>query len=365
MSSPGIDILAIEPYYTGARRLMLETLARRSRHRWTILKLPGKRIERRLEVAAQWFAEVILRRPPIKFDLLFTSEAINLPDLYQLCPELGGRPVVAYFHDNQLPLPGRGVARRVDHVNLLTAVEASEIWFNSLHHMRTFLGRAGVITRQMSHYFDPDAMSRITSRSSLVHPPVELDSICNVEAATGFQRRKQALFVDLRNADTRLLSDALKVLHARGEVFELVTVGPRGDLPATLARKIIPESDEEGITFALAHCGIYVSTQTDATFDPRALMSLCSGLRVVVPETGVYPELVPPPFRSAYLYQPHPEFLASAIQDAWNLPAVASRNGELREGLGPYEAEQAVTTVDLRLQTLVTHFRSEYGRSED
>lgn len=48
-----LQILALEPFYTGSRRLMLETLQRRSRHRWTVLKLPGRRIERRLEAAAQ------------------------------------------------------------------------------------------------------------------------------------------------------------------------------------------------------------------------------------------------------------------------------------------------------------------------
>ena len=52
-----LDILALEPFYGGARRAMLDTIMRYSRHRWTLLRLPPRRIERRLAAAAHWFAE--------------------------------------------------------------------------------------------------------------------------------------------------------------------------------------------------------------------------------------------------------------------------------------------------------------------
>ena len=42
MSSAQIDILALEPFYGGARRIMLDALIHCSRHRWTLLKLPPR-----------------------------------------------------------------------------------------------------------------------------------------------------------------------------------------------------------------------------------------------------------------------------------------------------------------------------------
>src|SRR5688500_302871 len=86
MSAPQLDILALEPFYGGARRAMLETLCRCSRHRWTVLKLPPRRMERRLSAAANWFAEQLSRHWVGRVDLLFTSEAMNLASLYQLMP---------------------------------------------------------------------------------------------------------------------------------------------------------------------------------------------------------------------------------------------------------------------------------------
>jgi hypothetical protein len=362
MSDP-LHILALEPYYTGSRRLMLETLQRRSRHQWTVLRLPGKRIERRLEAAAQWFAEVVLRRPQIPFDLLFTSEAINLPELFQLCPELGGHPVAVYFHDNQLPPPGRGVTRPIDHVNLLTALEASECFFNSLHHLRSFMGRAQAVFRQLPHFFDLDASQRLMSRSSLLPPPVEVDAVADLEGRAGFQRNRRAVFVDLRGADTKLLADGIRVLQSRKQTFELVTIGPRGHLPADLPRTSIPEFDEDGATFAMARCGTYLSTQTEANFDARAIMALASGMRAVLPETAAYPELVPPDFHATTLYQPHPDFLASALQDIWALPELSGWDDELHAGMHKFDAESATTTIDWKLAALAKSHQAHQSHS--
>jgi hypothetical protein len=360
-----LDILAVEPFYAGGRRMMLETLVRRSRHKWTVLRLPGRRIERRLEAAAQWFAEVVLRRPPMAFDLLVTSEAINLPELYQLCPELSGHPSVVYFHDNQLPLPGRGVQRPIDHVNLLTALEASEVWFNSLHHMRTFMGRAGAVVRQLPHYFDPDALRRLTARTSLVRMPVEVDAVREIEQGAEFERKRRSIFVDLRGGDTKLLAEALATLRMRGEDFELITVGPRGELPADLPRQALPEYDEDAQTFVMARCGTYISVATDSTFDPRAVMALASGMHTLLPDTGSYPELVPSDFQASTLYQPHPQFLASALQDVWALPSLRGWNDELRQALGAYDAETAVGTIDWKLSSLAASFHAHQSdRSE-
>src|SRR5882672_8186157 len=101
-----LDILAIEPFHGGARRPMLEAIARYSRHRWRILKLPPRKMHRRLLVSSMWFAETLSRNGLGKVDLLFCSEALNLADFLRLAPGLGKRPSVVYFHENQLPEPG-------------------------------------------------------------------------------------------------------------------------------------------------------------------------------------------------------------------------------------------------------------------
>src|SRR5437762_3477131 len=119
--SSQLDILALEPFYGGGRRDMLETVIRCSRHRWTLLKLPPRRIERRLTAAAHWFAEQLSRHWVGRIDVLFTSEALNLADFYRLMPTLLKKPSVVYFHSNQLPGRYDNAPNPLDIVNLNTA----------------------------------------------------------------------------------------------------------------------------------------------------------------------------------------------------------------------------------------------------
>src|SRR5215218_9498196 len=119
--SSQLDILALEPFFGGLRRSMLETLVRCSRHRWTVLKLPPRRMERRLTTASNWFAEQLSRHWVGRVDLLFTSEAMNLASLFRLMPNLVGKPSVVYFHENQLPHVGTNTDAPLDLVNLNTA----------------------------------------------------------------------------------------------------------------------------------------------------------------------------------------------------------------------------------------------------
>src|SRR5689334_24259159 len=104
-----LDILALEPFFGGVRRSMLETVVRYSRHRWTVLKLPPRKIERRLIAASHWFSEQLTRHWVGRVDLLFTSEALNLFDFLRMMPALRKKPAVVYFHSNQLPHPESNV----------------------------------------------------------------------------------------------------------------------------------------------------------------------------------------------------------------------------------------------------------------
>src|SRR5690349_397381 len=133
MGTKQLDILALEPFHGGVRRAMLDAISRCSRHRWGLLKLPPRRLERRQMVAATWFAEHLSRNGIGKVDLIFASEALNLADFLRLRPELAKRPSVVYFHETQLPDPAYELPESpTDLVNLNSAMAATEIWFNSL-----------------------------------------------------------------------------------------------------------------------------------------------------------------------------------------------------------------------------------------
>lgn len=237
-----LDILALEPFFGGARRAMLETVVRCSRHRWTVLKLP-----RRLAAAAIWFAEQISRHWVGGLDVLFTSEAMNLASLYQLAPQLARHPSVAYFHEHQLPdltARQRHVDEPLDLVNLSTAQAAEEIWFNSAYHRESFMRRAAALVDRHPELSGRDPIRRIRSKAQLVPPPVDLDLVHEVGDASAIPREPHRAFVETRGADVPLLNGALAILRRRGVPISVVTVGPLDGLDPAVPRAAIAERDD-------------------------------------------------------------------------------------------------------------------------
>src|SRR5436190_890249 len=198
--SSQLDILALEPFYGGARKAMLETIMRYSRHRWTLLRLPPRRMERRLAAAAHWFAEQLSRHWVGRVDLLFASEALNLADLFRLVPELGQKPSVIYFHDNQLPPVGARVESPVHLVNLTSAGVATEIWFNSLYHLKTFLQKATAVVSKHKELLARNPLPLLTRKAQLMAPPIDLAVSRELVGQRPVERDPRMVFVETRDA---------------------------------------------------------------------------------------------------------------------------------------------------------------------
>lgn len=346
-----LDILALEPFFGGPRRSMLETLVRCSRHRWTVLKLPPRRIERRLTVAANWFAEQLSRHWVGNFDLLFTSEALNLASLYQLVPVLANRPSVVYFHSNQLPSSHSPVVQPTDLVNLNTAASATEIWFNSRHHLRTFLTRAAALVERHPELASHNPVHAITKKVRLMIPPVDTGLVNEIRSAGRFERKPKTIFVETRDADVSLLNSALGMMDVRGYKFDLVTVGPVDGLSEDFERRALPEADERAHVQAMFESGVVLSVKPAAASDFPVIRAIAAGCRPVLPFGGVYPEIIPEPLHPVCLYDVEPDALATRLQVALT-PEVVSRQDEIRKGLKPFDPIAACRAFDARIEEL-------------
>jgi hypothetical protein len=358
MSARQLDILALEPFYGGVRRSMLETLVRCSRHRWTVLKLPPRRMERRLSVAANWFAEQLSRHWVGRVDVLFTSEAMNLAGLFQLMPSLAHKPSVVYFHENQLP----GVQTRsdtaLDLVNLSTANAATEIWFNSQWHRRTFLARAEALIERHTELASQRPLPALKRKALVMPPPIDLSPIS--EARDGqVERDGTALFVDTRDAEVGVLNQALAMLRERKESYRLITVGPVDELDGNSnsdisQRQTLSETDDVAIARGLCEAGVIVSVKPDAASDFMVVRGLAAGCRPVLPASGFYPELLSPALQKSCLYNLSPEPLAALLQDALSPFATASRPEEFKKTLAPFDPAAACKQIDERFEELAS-----------
>lgn len=357
MSTP-LDILALEPFYGGPRKAMLDTLIGGSRHRWTLLKLPPRRIERRLAAAAHWFAEQLSMHWPGNIDLIFASEALNLADLYRLVPGLTGKPSVVYFHSNQLSAPGgeddiNAPAAPSVLANLSTAAAASELWFNTACHQRTFFERAQALMQRHMESFSRNPLEEIARKCRIMPPPTDLNMPRHVQTASSVQRDKRTIFVETRDASRQLLNEAFMLLRERGEKFRLITVGPVEGLSDELPRATVPEMDDFGVVQGMLKCGMYISGRADAMWDHRLLMAMAAGCWPIVPMAGFYADLIAPPLDERCLYDCTAEGLAYLIQDFWEMELPKGHDAAIRAVLYPYLAAGATMAMDDRISEMV------------
>jgi hypothetical protein len=349
-----LDILALEPFYGGVRRVMLDAMIHCSRHRWTLLKLPPRRIERRLTAASIWFAEQLTRHWAGRTDILFTSEALNLADLYRLMPALLKKPSVVYFHSNQLPDVLSTGSDPLDLVNLNTAAAATEIWFNSLFHLRSFLARATALVNRHAELAGRNPLPDLTAKAQIMPPPLNTNLVQEVaQSGPRPRRERRTIFLETRDADIGLLNRALQMLQRRNEKFQLITIGPVEDLHPDVPRFTISENDEAGHVRAMFQSGLFVSAKPTAPADHQAVKALLCGCWPVVPHSGVYRELIPEVLHRQCLYEGTPDALVNRIQDAWHAGRIEAYADELVRILKRFDPIVACKAMDERLDELV------------
>jgi hypothetical protein len=352
--SSQLDILALEPFYGGVRRAMLEAIIRGSRHRWTLLKLPPRRIERRLAAAAHWYAEQLSRHWVGNLDLLFTSEALNLSDLYRLMPALLKKPSVVYFHSDQLPAANATAQTPYDLVNLNTAAAASEIWFNSMYHLRSFLARAGALVKKHSELSNHSPMAELTTKAQIFQPPIDLSALHALAPSMKGQRSKRTIFVETRDGDVDLINTVFATLERRGEAFKIYTVGNLDGLTSDLPRTPLPENDDSAQARAMMEAGIFLSVKHDAPVDHYAVRALAAGCWPLMPNSGVYRELIPEGMHSSCLYDGRPDQLAGRLQDVFHLEQPGGFESQQLLILRRFDPVVACRAMDERLSDLAS-----------
>ena len=134
-----MNILLLEPYYTGSHAQWVEGYARHSTHQVEILKTNGCFWKWRMHGGAVTLAKKFVKggyRP----DLLLTTDMLDLTTFLALTRDrTAAVPTAVYFHENQITYPWSPkdrdiLANRDKHygfINYATALAADAVFFNS------------------------------------------------------------------------------------------------------------------------------------------------------------------------------------------------------------------------------------------
>lgn len=326
-----LDILFIEPYDGGSHRAFREGLAAHSLHRFRAWTLPARFWKWRLRGAAPWFADAInTARPPC--DVILATDFLNVADFRGLlAPPYDRRPLLLYMHENQLTYPLSPEEEFDFHfgaTNLVSALAADQVLFNSEYHRTLFLDGIPAYLGRMPEAIPRGVRARLAAKSGVL--PVGLarpcraavaapylGGPCEADAGPAWPRDGEAPLILWNHRwefDKRpeWLVGALRDLADAGVPFRVALLGdPRGreevfaPLRESLGRRVAAWGEAPvGSAYAdwLARADVVVSCAAQEYFGIAVAEAVHAGAYAVLPREQVYPTLYGRACRGRHFY---------------------------------------------------------------
>jgi len=175
-----MNVLALEPWYSGSHKRFLDGLIEHSAHDIQSVTMPGRFWRWRMEGGGVTLAKKVRSVVEDGFqpDLIFATDMVNVPAVLSLArPELQDVPVVLYFHENQLtyPLPpDRERERAYAITNYLSALAADRVVFNSQFHFDEFIDALPQLLRDFPDFTNMHTVRDLREKSTVLHLGMDL-----------------------------------------------------------------------------------------------------------------------------------------------------------------------------------------------
>lgn len=315
-----MNILAIEPYYSGSHRAFLKGLMENSEHNIIPIKLDYRRWKWRMHGDSVKLAEMS-GQVAEDIDLLLVSSMTNLPAFLALTnPRFAFTPKVMIMHENQLtqPMP-EGEERDLTYcyINYLSMLSADKLLFTTNHHLNELLG---ALPEFLDHFPDDkhyNTVDQIRDKSLVMYPGLNL-SVFDKQPDIRNQNRRPVIVWNQRWQFDRNPTMFFKVLNRLNDIdleFDLILAGDTQHKKPEEFEKAWKRFGDQITHFGyvenvenyskLLHSGdIVVSTATHEFFCVAIMEAIYCGCHPLVPNRLHYPELIPSSLHMPLLHAP-------------------------------------------------------------
>ncbi len=359
-----LRILALEPYYGGSHRAVLDGLAGCLDAEWTLLTLPARKWKWRMRGAAitmaaethakarEWQASGGAGRP---WDLVFASTFVNLAEFKGLAgATVAAIPTIVYFHENQLVYPNRHEAEwdfQFPLTNITSALTADRCLFNTRWNLDRFVAETPPFLKQFPDHHPTGVAERIAEKSAVLAPPFDPHVFDDAMPPTrGPRPRIVWPHRWEHDKDPEAFFTAVGQLAAEGLDFEVAIAGQAfretadtmQEAAAALGDRLVHVGEPESrAAYArlLASADIAVSTAINEFFGLAMVEACYCGVYPLVPDRLAYPELYSVDHRYAHhdalvaklrslILEPPAPFAAREMAERFTFERLAPRYAE-------------------------------------
>jgi glycosyltransferase involved in cell wall biosynthesis len=176
-----VNVLLVEPYYTGSHAAWADGYVAHSRHQVTVLGLPGRFWKWRMHGGAVTLVSQFMEMGAAP-DLLLATDMLDQTTFLALTRARTHHiPTALYFHENQLSYPwspgdrdmrqGRDV--HYGFINYASALAADVLFFNSAYHLDGFFDELPRLLKHFPDYNELDSVEALRAKSQVL--PLGLD----------------------------------------------------------------------------------------------------------------------------------------------------------------------------------------------
>jgi glycosyltransferase involved in cell wall biosynthesis len=316
-----LEILLIEPFYTGSHKYWADNLLKHSKHYITLLTLPGKHWKWRMHGAAITLAEKVNNRSS-DFDLILISDMMDAAVFKSLLHK--PKPIILYFHENQLTYPWSETdpdpeLKRDHHygwINYISCLAADRIIFNSDYNRRGFILAIEALIQRMPDYHNFEKED-LLSRSIVL--PIGIDFPQKVNRV---KQKPPILLWNHRwefDKNPELFFNTLFRLHNEGIDFQLIVCGEQYAIEPLIFKVAKDLLHEKIIHFGyaknkseyhdlLSQTDIYPVTSNQDFFGLSVLEAIAFGAEPLLPNRLAYPEHLDTPELKVFYYKNDADF---------------------------------------------------------
>ncbi|MGR3179035.1 MAG: tRNA-queuosine alpha-mannosyltransferase domain-containing protein [Candidatus Anammoxibacter sp.] len=341
-----MDVLLIEPFYTGSHACWAEGYKEFSSHNVTILNLKGQFWKWRMHGGAITLARKFLDQK-CKYDLILVTDMLDLTIFQALTREATyNTPFAIYFHENQMSYPwsptDRDVIKKRDRhysfINFSSALAADKVYFNSLFHKNVFFEELRRLLKGFPDNNELESIETIKNKSEVLQLGFDFARLDDFKE--GKTNKKPLILWNHRweyDKNPKAFFEALYILDQKGLEFEVVVLGENF---SQKPEEFLDAKDK--LKGKIAHFG-YVSefaeyakwlwrsdiipiTSNHDFFCRSLVESMHCNCYPILPNRLVFPEHIPDQFHDEFFYNDKQELIDKLEFAIMNIDQIRERD---------------------------------------